>query len=503
MTPHCFYVVRRFVNNLAYIMSASPNYALGQFAFLGGWVRKHLQDLCERNIETFVPIFANIVDKVYESDDWAEWDLAFQIHVFPALKQLAILAMGECACEQVGKFAAALSKASPELSNQAVAYFTEDRVNPRVSEYFLVELLSNQLPLHQEDRIIRTWLRCSLLSTADNGMLTSYVLALPAFRGKFETGVNSFCKFLEALAKQNDRVQETVIKLLLDHLTHVDSWVKPHLKEGEDLVHMYTCVGNLVCYFAPFLYNKTKSACLLSRIISTFLLPAEILMGRPPHENVLTAVTRTWQLFVKGIFALNWNDDAFLERTLKDLIVCYVSHLPTYAIEKCFVDENVACAILQKMTVATLGQSSKCNKEQCVKVLRFLDCYMRRCESVTIMKAIAQNVVVVLLEFMLFNLHCNAAVSPLISLASFGLYDDMIKTDVQNSIIVVTEKHLAFNSNNLFQLLQILVKVIPTDMKELLPRIRQCVASVEKVRGVGFDSMLRKGLSSIEEAVSV
>lgn len=502
-------LIRHFINNLEDIMQASSTYSLGQCFFLDSWIKKYLQNCHVTDAEELLKILIKIVDNVHKSDVWTEWDPVFQIHVFPCLKQLAIAAN---ASPQIGQLAAALCKVSPELSTQAVTYFTDDPVDPGVSAKFVLTLLDNQFIPNQEGCIIRAWLRCCLLSTENNQELTKSVLrfhsAFLPFKDKLDTSTNPLYDILEALAKEtNNFVRDNVLKLLLDSLTNMDVWVKSCIKEPKSetvTIHIYTCTAVLVYNFSALLYNRTKSACLLSRLISTLLLPAEILMGRTPHSYILHSVQRTWHLYFNGIYSLNWNDDGFLERTLKDLIVCYIPHFPpdnTSPLLKCFGNDALAIMIMQKTAHTFLGHSPKCNKQHSLKVLRFFDNLINSCKSMVIIRFIAQDVLIVLLEFILFNLHCNAAVSVLISLASLDIYD-LIKPDVHKSIMTVTEKHLTFNSNNYFQLAQILVKVVPADMKALLPNIQQTIVSVEKIRGDGFDSTLRKGLAGIEATLA-
>lgn len=501
-----FSLIRHFINNLEDVMNASSNYTLGQFVFFDSWIKKYLQHCHTTDVEELLKVLTNIVDSVYISDVWSEWDPVFQIHVFPCLKQLATVSG---ASPQIGVLAATLCKVSAELSNQGIAYFTDDPVDPKVSSHFVLTLVQSQLVPAQENCVIRAWLRCCILSTENSEELTKSVLGINSllrpFRDKFHA--NPFCEILEILAKQpNNAVKENTVKLLLDSVVNIDVWVKTYIKEPKSeatTLHIYTCAAVLVYNFAASLYNKTKSACLLSRIISTFLLPAEVLMGRTPHTYTLHAVQRTWHLFFKGICSLNWSDDQFLERTLRDLIVCYVPHFPTdhSPLLKCFDDQAVAAMVLNVIATAFLRQSSKCNKQQSLKVLRFLDHLMSNCTCLEIMRFVAKNVLPVLLEFLLFNLHCNAAVSVLISLNSSDFYE-AVKSEVHQSIVDVTEKHLMFSSNNYFQLVQILVKVIPADVKALLPKIKETVVAAEKIRGDGFDSTLRKGLLSIETALA-
>lgn len=355
--------------------------------------------------------------------------------------------------------------------------------------------------------LFQAWLRCCLLCPDSNEELTRSLLKIPKLFApvvRLDLHTNPLCTFIEALAE--DRHNTASIKSLLENFSNVDQWIKSYLKEPQNeaqILHIYTCLAVLVYNFATFLYCKTKSACILSKIISTALLPAEVLMGRTPHPFIIHSAQRTWHLYMKGIISLNRNDDIYLERILRDLIMYYVPHFPVEnsPVLKCLNDEHTGSIVLGKMAGAFLSHNSKCTKEQASKVLRFFDNLMDTCESVAIMKFVAQKVVVVLLEYLLFNIQCNAAASPLISLASSGMYD-AIREDVHQSIIAVTQKHLPFCSKNYFQLALILVKIIPADMVTLLPQIRKCVHSVETMRGLGFDSMLRKGLDSLEDALT-
>lgn len=491
-------------------MGASTNYTLGQYVFLDSWIKRYLQHAHTADMEELLKTLTNIIHHVYNSDAWTDWDPVFQIHIFPSLKQLAAVSN---ASKHVGELAAALCKVSPELCNQGMIYFTEDPVDPAVSSCFILTILQNQLITNQENFIIRAWLRCCLLSTDFNEELNKHILNVNAsfrtFRNKLFKSTNVLCDLLELLSKEpNETIKENVLKLLLDNFGNVDNWVKMYIKEPKNeplTIHIYTCMAVLVHNFASLLYNKAKSACLLSRIISSLLLPTETLMGRTPHIYVLHSVSKTWHLFFKGICSLNWSDDVFLERTLRDLIVCYVPHFPTddsSPVLKCFDDEIIAAMIIQKIANAFLNQSSKTPKQHSLKVLRFFNNFIAKCTSLEIMKFIAQNTLVVLLEFLLLNLHCTVAVSVLISLNSNDLYD-VIREDVHRSIMKVTDKHLTFNTNNYFQLIQVLIKIIPMDIKAILPKIQQTVISIEKIRGDGHDSTLRKGLSNIEAALFV
>lgn len=72
---------------------------------------------------------------------------------------------------------------------------------------------------------------------------------------------------------------------------------------------------------------QNKNTCILYRLTSTLLLPSAVLMNKKPTNIILTALRRTWHLFVRGIGRLDFKTDNYIERTLKDMIIRYSSVL--------------------------------------------------------------------------------------------------------------------------------------------------------------------------------
>lgn len=60
------------------------------------------------------------------------------------------------------------------------------------------------------------------------------------------------------------------------------------------------------------------------------LLPSTILLNKKPPDNVLAALKMTWHLFVRGLVQLDYTNDAYIERILKDIIVRYINKFYKY-----------------------------------------------------------------------------------------------------------------------------------------------------------------------------
>lgn len=508
-----FHLLKSYIRDVEIVLNLSSSYNLNQHVLLGAWIKKYMTHCHHSDMDAIIQVLTFIAENAQQKDCWPYWETTFQLHVFPAIKQAST---SPNAPAQVGKLAAILSKISPELSNQAITYFAGELVAPKICARFVSTLLLNYphgfLVPNQENFMIQAWVRCCLLSTESQGELTKSIMKLHGpfalVKHKIDAKVDPLCSYIEVLGKQaSDSTNLLQIKSLCEtSFGNSDSWIKACLKEPTNeplVIHIYTRMALLVFHCAPLLYCKTKSACLLSRLSSVLLSPPEVLMGRAPHEFILSGIYRTWHLFVKGICTLNWNDDAFLERILKNLVVYYVPHFPANGspLLKCFDDRYIAAMILQKIASAFFNSSSKCSKESVTNVLRIVESCVAQSSCVYTIQVICQKVLSGVLEFLLFNLNCNAAVCVLRALVASPIYGN-VKEDVRQSVLAVTEKHLSFNANNYFQLAHILIRLMPLDMKVLLPSIKQCIVSVEKMRGVGYDGMLRRSLESLESALS-
>jgi hypothetical protein len=113
------------------------------------------------------------------------------------------------------------------------------------------------------------------------------------------------------------------------------------------------------------------------------------------------------------------------------------------------------------------------------------------------MKLVVSKSLYGLFEVVMFHSQRSIALSVIKNIAMSPLYSK-VKSDFEETIVVITEKHLAFNTPNYFQLMENLSKVIPSDLKNVIPRVKQQTSNVERMRGVGYDKNLRLGLERLE-----
>lgn len=240
------------------------------------------------------------------------------------------------------------------------------------------------------------------------------------------------------------------------------------------------------------------------RLVNAFLLPMEVQMGRTPHPFVVGAVHRTWHRFMQGIYSLDPHGDAFLERTLKSLVVSYLPHfgLADNPILKCLDHDGLAAFVLDKIALAFLGKSTKANDNGVAKALQTLQVAAHSTSSEKL-KLIVDRTFLATLETMLFNnAHRNLAAEVVKAIALSDCYGSA-RERVQTQIIALTEKNLAFNTESYFNLVcGTLARLIPEDVRAAVPDIRRQVNAVERMRGIGYDNRLRQGLEKIQSSLS-
>ncbi|KAF2900173.1 hypothetical protein ILUMI_06005 [Ignelater luminosus] len=499
-----FHLIRSYMDGFDAVLNASENFNLEQHLLLGSWLHKYLAHCQYSDLCYFLNVLVCNIKRIRNAGAWCDWENVLRDHVLPRLKTVA---MKENAPVQVGELAALITL---NPTSEWVLTFTADPVSPKVVCHFLCTLLEDVaenfvMPEHHKTAILHAWTRCCLLNCDDKEKLTRNVMKIrPLSNMNIEIDFTdkpliSFVKLLGTINSKFVNLRE----LCEQCFGRLDSWIiNPYLKSPQSeslVVHIYTCIALLFYHSSSLLYQKNRSSCLLNRLISIFLLSNDILTGKAPHPYVLGAIQRTWHCFVQGIFFLDSNNDAYLERILRDMIVHYVPilSLTNCPILKCNKDPRLFTLLLEKLSGAFLSCSARSSDGNTTKAIKIITLAIENSNSVEDTKLILKCILTPILEVIVFHVHKNAAVDFIKFITSNENYVEL-KESMNKSIIAVTEKHLAFSTNNYFQFVNILAKIIPSNLRAILPNIKKHIVSVEVMRGVGYDNTLRQGLDKLE-----
>ncbi|KAF5296156.1 hypothetical protein FQA39_LY12610 [Lamprigera yunnana] len=492
-------LMRSYIDGFDSILNGSTNFCLGQQLMLENWVSKYLtccpfSDLCY-----FLNVLQCAVRSLRQCYAWSEWVSILKQNILPGLKSIATSAT--CP-SQVGSLAALIDS---KPTSDYVLIFTSDPIMVNVTCHFITTLLENagdnySLPKNHETAILHAWVRCCLLDCDGVNNLTKSMSKLAVLSEVFEgrsTWDKTLCGFIQLLSTSNSELINSR-ELCEQCFGRLDAWIAPFITTPANeaaALHIYNCTGYLFFRCSAMLYHKNRSNCLLNRLVNILLLSTDILMGKTPHVHILNAIQHTWHLFMYGIYILVGNTDAYIERTLRDMVVRYLPLLSTNLspILICFSNELLAKFILERISVSFLLYSSRSSEINTIKALQLIESAL---ESTSNPALIISGTLPGIFEVIIFQNNKSAAISLVKHIANNQ--SDEVKELIKKSFISVTEKHLAFHTNNYFQFTNILVKVLPLNMPEMLQFVKKQIVEVEHMRGVGYDNILRQGLNRLE-----
>lgn len=507
-----FHLIKLFIENLENLIPTT-NSPLYEWNLINNWLTKYLSTCYYNDLCKTFDIFTRIYDKVEKNGNWEE---IYENFVYPALK------LAGCASTSlpiVGYLAGKLSLASNNLMRDAFVYFNGDTIDINVSCTYLNVILDNyplKLCLTQQDEriCIQSWSRICILTNimsdnVPNKRLTENILkfdVLSNYKQYLKCKPDPLIALMEYYNVNHRNMNDfTLYDIIFDKM---DKFIQNYLSEPkkETIVYrIYTIISLAFLYCGNLLYLRHKSTSPLTRLVAILLLPTEFLMGKPLNSFVLNSIKKTWQIYFESLVKLNeFNDDLYLERTQRDLIVRY---LPFFTqtdspLLKCMENSQLASVILMKLDSVYFQKHTHESEKNVKKVLGFLKDFIQSTTSMDLLKLVVEKTLKGLFVVILFkNEQKNAAISVITSIVFNSLYPH-VKDDFHKAIILITKEHLAFNTRNYFDLMQILVKFIPNDLKQWLDDVKQCLINVERLRGVECDRTLREPFEKLQKALN-
>ncbi|CAH1119830.1 unnamed protein product [Phaedon cochleariae] len=511
-----FHLIKEFVTNFENILNFSDKMQLHQWIFLDSWLSNYLPSCYYADMNSTLDVLSTTLEKVENADSWSYWMDPFKDHVLPILKQTS-----SCynAPAIIGKLAGKLYLIIAQSSTDIFQFFTGENISPKISSQFLTVVLDNYpsqfiLTAQQEALVVQSWVKICLLTSGPCGDLTKNIIKLDIFpqmlKSHIETSPDPIHALIEYLGSDIKHHQHSpsINKLCELSFGHLDKWLTQYLQRPENetaVLRIYTCVYLAFSHCGPLLYHRSRNSCPLTKLIQCMLLSMEFLTRKTvPHEFVLNAVKKTWHYFYEALVKMRTDSDMFLERTLKDMITKYMLYFSTgdSPIIKSLENEAVAPVVLEKICSSYFKHPFKEEEANTLKIMKILGDVIRSTTSIPLLKLIVNKTVYGLFEVVIFHSQRNAAISLIKIITSSPLYPQ-IKGEFSSVMLAVTEKHnnMAFNTVNYFQLMIVLAKFVPNDVKDLLGNVKQQVINVERLRGVGFDKNLRLQYEKLEDAV--
>lgn len=508
-----YHLVNVFFKNFKYIVNINPRLDLHQWLFFTIRLDKYMMTCYYTDLALILEVIALLLEKVNTPNFWPLWKSVFKEYIYPALKKLSTT---QNAPKILGNICGNLYFLFTDLANEIFNFLTSEQVSPKVSAEFIIviledypnkcSLMSQQIPL-----ILQTWIRNCLLFNNSCRQLTISVLNLEVFPPLLKTHItsaeNPLFAFIEYLGSdiKGHSYSSKINTLCEFSFGHIDKWLIQYLSHPEDesvVLYIYTFISLAFLHCGSILYNSKKQSSPVTNLIQAILLPTDFLIGRAPHIFVLNGARKTWPTFFEALINLNVNSDMYLERTLRDMVTKYIPYFSTTdsPMLKCFNKEKTATVLVDKLSTCFFKHPIKESDANILKVAKILKSFIESNTSADHMKIIVKGILYGLFEAVIFYSQRNVPISVIKSITISPLYSE-ISNEFCNAIIAITEKHLALNTINCFQLMFILASFVPGDMKKILSVIKQKVCNVERLRGVGFDKNLRMQLEKLENIV--
>nr|CAI5827788.1 unnamed protein product [Callosobruchus analis] len=503
-----FHLVKEFLVNFEHILSLSKNLHLKQWLLFDFGFDKYFQSCYYADLKMGLDIILQTIQKVGTADNWPFWEPTFKTLIYPTLISLT---KTKNPPPVIGTIAGKVALLSPQMSKDVIEFFNGDSLPPAIILQFLRVLLNKNflLTTHQEVLVIQSWFKICLLTLESTDDLTANVLRLDLLprllKSHLETTDDPVRGLIEYLGREVNLNSESsnIHKLCDMTFGHASSWLHHFLAdpESEPLVfRIYTYMSLAFHYCGTLLYQKSKSTCPALRLLQTLYFPNAFLVGKAPHSFILNAITKSWALLFEALLKLNTDYDSFLDRTLKDMIVKYMPYFSTSdsPIISCLEKEkHCSSVILEKMYICYMKHPVKEADDNISKVLRILSNIVLSTTSISLLQLITNKVLYGLFELVIFHNQRNNALNLIKVLTNSQLYPQ-VSVEFRKNVVLVTEKHLAFNTVNYFQLMYALARFVPEDIKNVMDSIRQQVKEVERKRGVGFDKNLRLQFEKLE-----
>ncbi|XP_066901349.1 protein MMS22-like [Halyomorpha halys] len=545
-------IIRMYVESLRDILNMDQPLTFGQHLLIDNWISSYLCFSSENDISRFLDILIGLLIKLKKSCNFEAPDQR-EILIMEKLWEQLNGYLGNVTSQptlphQISDIAGEMANVSLLVGNktrflETVNMFTSKNISDiSILRRFICNIMKTETArnyLPQCDKIIlKTWIQCCFMCPdVEHGEmqeLTRAALKLPEIYLFLSTGIDEIlnskdplldfllglhCKYVE----ENDIFKKQMLREKLSmYFDGLDKCVKPFIANPRDvdqILRLYTIVGNMFRLVSPLLYMKSKPNTILQLFVDLLLLPLSV---RNPevkiHPHILSAIKLTLHLFIEGLLQLDPESDLYIARILKELIATYIPrcmNAQNYNSINCskFVlvssfdvfDERSRRLVVNAVCNNFLKRKSRIAHEFAFSALKFIkEIASQHKTNEDVMNTIIAISIERVCDVVMYcddksNVHALAR-----TVLNFILNNQLIRTSnmLGDSLMSVfsslCHEHLAWSSRQLFELFTLISSEAPDLVKRFVPILQEQIKEVETKRGVGYDRMLRLGLEKIE-----
>ncbi|XP_046803254.1 protein MMS22-like [Lucilia cuprina] len=543
-------VSKIMADTLLDIFDHADTFQRGEHLLVGSWIPNFLNNCTpveqDRTLEAIHLIFVKIQSTEQFLDANNELLKALNSTILPFVKQqylnnysqwLPILAADFC----THSFAVTDVQSFQKLFN----YFSEQQpVNRQAVPQFLLKILeSDRNTLVDHTTIMQIWLKSLVVLTAGNedvAKLTKIVVKLPEFSSMTNTDAEELiqakeplCIFVAAVGKKYDNTSDygqrnTISNNFNSYIRNFDKWLNTDFKlEKSELIFRFYSFLAIVIFNCPHIvYAKSKITCFFHIAITRYILPTSIQMGKAPEGKLAQLIHKIWPVVVQGIGRLNFKSDAYLNKTLTDLIQKWTPHFKISPNAKqvarpyinCLQGDNhdLSLFVFEKLTNLFLStQRRQADPNACLVITIYqevVESIASKCDdenSTTRLQTFMKGSSLATLEHIMMVDEIVPSRALLLDLfkriihSSVFKNSNMLKDLFREHLRILCKKHLSFHTFFFFELLMKLCTISYALIEDIIPFLVDEIRIVEGKRGAGEDNRIRGCLSKLQQNIEL
>ncbi|XP_053951880.1 protein MMS22-like [Anastrepha ludens] len=533
------------------IFMQADDFRRGEHLLIDTWLPNFLQTCTpveqDRSLEALHLIFGKLQGNEALIEANSELFRALNTHVLPFVKQQFACGYSQWLPQLAADFCThSCTVPDTQAFQKLFTCFIDAPVACRqaLPQFLRKVLQTDRGALIEPNVVIHVWLKSLVQLTAINedvGQLTRFVVQLDEFRTmtndlnveELVQAKEPLCVFIAAVGKYYDlcatdyQRRFRIADNLNSYLRNFDKWLQSDLKQEKTEVafRFYSFLAIVIYNCAHIVYTKSKVNCFFHVVMTRFVLPTNVQMGKAPDGKLAHLIHKIWPVLVQGIGRLNFRADPYIGKTLTDLIQKWTPHFKISPNAKVVARPFVSCLqsdnnelslfVFEKLTNLFLAtQRRQADPNACLVVTIFQEVV----ESIDTSGSPIDILTLRLDTFMkatsLLMLEHVMMVDEVVP--SRGLLLDLFKRIVKSTtykssaslqallsehLRLLTKKHLAYYTFFFFDLLQRFAQFTPETILQIMEFLVAEVRVVEQKRGAGEDNRMRGCLQKLQQSL--
>ncbi|XP_026846130.1 protein MMS22-like [Drosophila persimilis] len=530
-----------YAGTLQAIFDLADDFARGEQLLLSPWLTHYVEKSGQASQDRVWQALHSLIQRLGEprvvSGNANGMKEALQQHILPLLRVQYV--SGHSAW--LPRLAAEFVSLDKDREKLMVSFLQgPEPANMAASAQLIVHLLeeaSSPVP-PSSATILQVWIKSLVLLTAQHesvAALTAHVVQLEEFQllaidPTSLAGREPLCAFFGALGRRaqlKEAAAQARIRMQLSHrlhayVNHFEMWLPPDRLRSELGSRFYSFLA-IVIYNCPSLaYVRSKPSCFFHLAMVRFLLTTQLQAGVPPEGRLPQMVHKIFPVLLQGIGRLPYRTDAYLGKTLEQLILHWTPHFNfspnAKLVARPYVtllqadagdDGELAQFVLQQLVghfLVVLRRKAGNHSGLVITLLQQLVEAIaadQENQLLTLLRAVH----IPLLEHVMFVDELEHSRGQVLSLYRIIVSHEGFRRSQPARAMCLShlrslaEKHLAHCTYFYFQMLIKLAELAPELVAPLLDFVWEQAKLVELKRGAGEDVGIRKCLQRLEKVL--